>query len=182
MSASIYASSIHRTATFSDDRRYRYRLTRVWQNHHAPELLVFVMLNPSTADADQDDPTIRRCMGFAQRDGFDGISVVNLYAFRATDPKALLREIDAGRDAIGQGGVNDEAIRAAAAAAADVVCAWGTRARHGRDRRVLDLLEPLCRPLCLGTTQAGHPRHPLYVRADQALVDFEGAVPVRAAP
>lgn len=76
-----------RGAVISDDGRYRYRLWRTW----APELprMAWIMLNPSTADAEVDDPTIRRCVGFAKREGCGGIEVVNLYAYRSTDPSVL---------------------------------------------------------------------------------------------
>ncbi len=77
---------VTKEAVISDCGRYRYRLTRRWGDG---PLLSFIMLNPSTADAEVDDPTIRRCMGFARRDGYGGIVVGNLYAFRTTKPKAL---------------------------------------------------------------------------------------------
>ncbi len=116
------------------------------------------MLNPSTADAERDDPTIRRCAGFARSWGFGGMTVVNLFALRATDPARLRR----ARDPVGRD--NDRHI-AAAASAGLVVVAWGVHGRLGeRDRAVLALLSG-CRPGCLGTTRGGHPRHPLYLPA-----------------
>ena len=81
---------IERSAVLSSCKRYRYRLVRTWDA--SLPVLVFVMLNPSIADAEQDDPTIRKCIGFAQRLGYGGIVVVNLFAWRATDPKALYRQ------------------------------------------------------------------------------------------
>ena len=77
-------------AVISDCKRYRYRLWRIWNGSQSR--LVFVMLNPSTADGEQDDPTIRKCVGFAERLGYGGIEVVNLFAWRATDPRRATRD------------------------------------------------------------------------------------------
>lgn len=152
-------------AVISACGKYRYRLGRTWDAALRPAC--FVMLNPSTADATEDDPTIRRCIGFAKSWGCGGIVVVNLFAYRATDPKQLLKAADpVGPD-------NDEHIRAAVVECHPVVAAWGV---HGvlrqRDGRVKWLLERWgVLPKCLGKTKDGrHPRHPLYVRADTALV------------
>ena len=148
------------TATFDRTRTYRYRLSRTWDT--TGPVLAFVMLNPSTADAEVLDPTVRRCVGFARRWGFGSLEVVNLFAFRATDPRDLLRS------AAPVGTANDRTILAAASVADRLVVAWGTRGTHlGRATEVVGLLQagPV-RPLALGTTTHGHPRHPLYVRAD----------------
>ena len=143
-------------AVFDRTGRYRYRLWRRW----APgRQVLFVMLNPSTADETTNDPTIRRCAGFARSWGFASLAVVNLFALRATDP-ARLR---AARDPVGCD--NDRHIAAAAAAAHAVVVAWGMHGDlHARDRDVLALLAQH-RPRCLGLTRDGHPRHPLYLPA-----------------
>jgi hypothetical protein len=144
-------------ATFDARGRYRWRL---WRTLGAsPDRVLFVMLNPSTADADRDDPTIRRCIGFARAWGFGRLDVVNLFAFRT----ALPGRLRGSRDPVGPD--NDRHIARAARDADAIVAAWGV---HGallrRDRAVLDLLAD--RPLlCLGRTRAGHPRHPLYLRA-----------------
>ena len=137
-----------------EDGPYRYHLGRCW-DPEGPRLLV-VGLNPSTADAARDDPTLRRCRGFARRWGFGGVDVVNLYARRATRPRDLWRADDP------VGPETDAWIAAAAARAAEVLVAWGhLGGRHGRDHVVAARLPG---PLqCLGTTQAGHPRHPLYI-------------------
>ena len=138
-------------ATFSRDRRYRYRLWRRWDP--VRPVVAFVMLNPSTADARHDDPTIRRCVGFARRWGYGGIEVVNLYSYRATDPRAL-RTVP---DPVGPG--NRRHIRRALRRAALVVLAWGANARG-------DGLGTVAQAHCLGLTRAGQPRHPLYLRRD----------------
>jgi hypothetical protein len=138
-------------ATFSADRRYRYRLWRRWDRTRP--VVAFVMLNPSTADARHDDPTIRRCVGFARRWGHGGIEVVNLFAYRATNPRAL-RTV---RDPVGPD--NRRHIRGALRRAALVIVAWGAGADGS-------LLAELVGARCLGLTRAGRPRHPLYLRRD----------------
>lgn len=155
-----------KAARISDCGLYRYGLVRRWSDEPA---LRFVMLNPSTADAKLDDPTIRRCIGFAKREGYGALIVLNLYAYRATDPKALL----SCGDPVGPG--NDNMLRAhlrsSVGVGRPVIAAWGANAKADRVGQVLDLC-PGVDWRCLGTTKDGHPRHPLYVRGDQALVPF----------
>lgn len=145
---------IERTAVISDDGLYRSLLGRRWS---AWPLLGFCMLNPSIADAAIDDPTIRRCVGFARDLGYGGISVVNLYAFRATSPQALLAFKG---DIIGP--ENDATIRAWAIECPTLVAAWGSYARSDRVDAVRKLIEPF-RFMALGVTKTGQPRHPLYL-------------------
>jgi hypothetical protein len=157
------------TAVFDPTRTFRYRLSRTW-DREGP-VVAFVMLNPSTADAEVLDPTVRRCVGFARAWGFGGVQVVNLFAFRATDPR------DLARAAAPVGAGNDRAILDAASRADRVVVAWGTRGTHrGRASAVAGLLEAAAvRTVALGTTKGGQPRHPLYVRGDTRPVDWIGA-------
>lgn len=125
--------------------------------------MVFIGLNPSTADESRDDPTIRRCLGFARRWGHGGLEMLNLYGWRSTDPAPLWRDVP---DPVGPG--NDEALLIVARGAARVVCAWGAFPRA--DARAASVLGALraagVTPLVLGWSAAGRPRHPLYVRAD----------------
>lgn len=147
-----------KTALISDCGRYRYTLGRSWESADA-KLCVFVMLNPSTADASEDDPTIRRCIGFAQDWGYGRLLVVNLYAYRATDPKQLWKVVDpVGPD-------NDDALTEAMEAADFVVLAWGSHgAKNGRGQRVEDLARTHAGSVAtLGRTKAGEPKHPLYL-------------------
>ncbi len=141
-------------AVLSPCGRFRYRLARTWG---PGERMAFVMLNPSTADATTDDPTIRKCIGFARRNGFDGIEVVNLFAFRATDPADLRR---AGYQV---GAYNDSHIIEAAHAAGAVVVAWGAQAGElERPGQVLAMLHAVgVEPLALRISAKGHPWHPL---------------------
>lgn len=157
-------------AEISACKTFRYRLQRRWGPiTEGKAWLRFVMLNPSTADASQDDPTIRRCIGFAKREGYGAVAVLNLYAYRATSPQALLT----CKDAVGP--ENDvwlwDSLRAAVFWHEPVVAAWGTNAQPDRVREVLSIV-PNVDWRCLGTTKDGHPRHPLYVRGDQPLVSF----------
>jgi hypothetical protein len=116
---------------------------------------MFVGLNPSTANEQEDDPTVRRCIGFARNWNFGGLILVNLFAYRSTDPTRLF-EAD---DPIGP--ANDRCILASAVAAERVILAWGTRGGLiNRDQHVLSFL-PVA--YCLGTTKDGHPKHPLYL-------------------
>ncbi len=146
------------SALFSPCGSYRYRLTRI--ENSALRSVLWVMLNPSTADATIDDPTIRRCRGFARSWGYGGIEVVNLFALRATDPTQLSRHpAPIGPD-------NDAHLLAAATGETVglVVCAWGSHGRFAqRDKAVLRLLQPRCSLHVLGWTAAGQPRHPLYI-------------------
>jgi hypothetical protein len=157
-------------ATFSECGRYRWWL---WRDLPAAltaverRTMLFVMLNPSTADAHHDDPTIRRCRGFAQREGCTRLEVVNLFSLRATDP----RELRKAADPVG-GFETDVAIVGAAANAAIVVVAWGRHGGlHGRGAQVGRLLADR-KPVCLGTNADGSPAHPLYLPRQAPLVPW----------
>lgn len=143
-------------ASFSACGAYRYVLWRTWGDG-AP--LNVIGLNPSTADATRDDPTIRRCTDFARRWGLGGVVVTNLFGLRSTQPRGLYEH----REPVG--GENDAAILAQAQAAGMVLAAWGTHgALHGRGAAVAALLRERSVPLlAFSPTRDGHPRHPLYV-------------------
>jgi hypothetical protein len=143
-------------AWFSHDRAYRYLLTRRWGDPH--RWMTFIMLNPSTADAFADDPTIRRCTGFAKREGCGGLNVLNLFAWRATDP----RELPGCPNPAGP--YNDHFLTSCVYDQDPVVvAAWGTGGTlQGRDREVARLLAAMgVEVRCLGVTKDGHPKHPL---------------------
>ncbi len=143
-------------ATFGPRRRYRYRLWRTW-DVAAPRVL-FVLLNPSTADEQVNDPTIRRCIGFARRWGFGGVEIVNIFAYRSTDPAAL-RAI---ADPIGPR--NDHHIKAARRKASRCIAAWGNQGSYlGRSAHVLRALRRQGEVECLCETKIGQPGHPLYI-------------------
>ena len=156
-------------AVFSEDRVYRYTLRRrtgLWDRE-----LVFVMLNPSTADETKDDPTVRRCIRFAHDWEFGRLVVVNIFAHRATDPTELLVQDDP------VGPLNDWWIWHAAWNADMVVLAWGVYGAY-RDRGYevafkLGLLGSIREKVhVLGLTKDGHPKHPLYIPADRLPVAY----------
>ncbi|NUS25088.1 MAG: DUF1643 domain-containing protein [Streptomyces sp.] len=159
-------------AVFDRAREYRYLLTRIWDPAVKP--VVFLMLNPSTADAFEDDATIRRLTGkngFARRMGAGGLVVVNLFGLRSTDPRALLHHSDpVGRH-------NDMFVRQAVSMAGTVVCAWGAAGvAEGRGREVTAALAARGVALsCLGRTSEGRPRHPLYLPANTSLESYGAA-------
>ena len=154
-------------AVYSDCEAYRYLLTRVWDD--ALPRALFVMLNPSTATEVQNDPTVERCERRARALGFGAFRVTNIFAYRATDPRAMRAVADP------VGPENDAAIRGSldwAGGAADrIVCAWGTHGAHlGRGAAVERLLRESGRDLHhLGLTAAGAPKHPLYIGYAQPL-------------
>lgn len=146
--------TIHRGAEFSPCQKYRYRLWRQWGEGRP---LCMLMLNPSRADCEKNDPTVERQQRRAVQLGFDGLIVVNLFAFRSTDPAIMLAQADpVGPD-------NDAAILRAVSEAGMTICAWGTDGGHrGRSAAVLKLLAG--RELhCLVRCKDGEPGHPLYV-------------------
>lgn len=147
-----------RSAMLSPCGLYRYWLKRLW-DERAPEC-AFIMLNPSTADANKDDPTIRRVMGFAESWGFGGVNVYNLFAYRATDPSDLRDASEAGIDVIGP--ENDGWLHQIPREAV-IVAAWGEGGRYmQRGLAVRKMF--LGRLSKLGATLGGHPRHPLYMK------------------
>lgn len=154
----------HAWCIFSDDERYRYELGRVW----APSLglVVFCMLNPSTADHLDNDVTITKCTGFTRRWNHGGFLVVNAFALKSTDPLELVRQYDERGNVVGIdpiGAENNRFITDAIARSAFkmVVAAWGDAPRHhvidARIRKVEDLYAPWS---CLGVTKRGNPKHP----------------------
>ena len=129
--------------------------------------MLFIMLNPSTADAEKDDPTIRRCMAFAKRELCTELTVINLYALRATNPKELVGSIDPeGPENFKYWTYEIERHLMTGT----IVAAWG--ANRYAPAPMYDTLKKLSPIYCLGKTKGGAPRHPLYVRADQPLEVF----------
>lgn len=159
-------------AILSPCGKYRYHLMREW-NATLPRTL-FVMLNPSTADASLDDPTIRRCMGFARSWGSGGIEVVNLFALRATDPEALWDHLSCREDGINHDYVRGAVDRVLAMRGGVIVAAWGAHAtaEHSIVQNFLRSVPVGTRVMCLGKTRKGAPKHPLYLAANTALETF----------
>jgi len=151
---------------FSQCRTWRYTLSRKWTADASPRFANFILLNPSTADETQDDPTIRRCRGFAEREGFKAIVITNLFAFRATKP----RDLFAAADPIGPH--NDRTVFEVARVASVVILGWGNHGSfQNQDIRVLTMLRAnhiFCH--ALGWTKHKQPRHPLYLPGDTELL------------
>lgn len=164
------APGVHGDAVMSRDGRYR-QLMRRWLGDAFPgRYILFIGMNPSTADATVDDPTCAREWNFARREGFEAMIKANVGDFRATDPKALLRD-----DVVAVSPANLPAIRKAAAGADTVVLC------HGKLNRALapagaQLVAALRKDgvalKCFGTNGDGSPKHPLYLRSDTPLIDF----------
>jgi len=157
------------SAIISPCGQYRYLLSRPsGQPDPRKSTVLFLMLNPSTADASVDDPTIRRCRGLSKAWNCNGFTVANLYALRSTRPETLWSHPDpVGPD-------NDRWLRNLAIEYRDVVCAWGALGKPERVRVVAEILSDAgARLWCLGTTKTGAPKHPLYIRADQPLIPWE---------
>lgn len=157
---------------------FRYELSRNFGNLLSETSVLFIMLNPSTADASVDDPTIRRCIGYAKEWGHSFLTVVNLFSYRATDPKDLLARLERGEDCIGPEG--DEAIRNAVEAHSErgdyIIAAWGSMGSEKliKPRRdaVLRML-PVADVMCLQVCKTGDPKHPLYCRSSLGPTQYE---------
>jgi len=151
-------------AQFSDDRIYRYTLWRIWKEGDGHVL--FIGLNPSTADETEDDPTIRRCIGFAKDWGFGGIYMLNIFSFRATNPKELMKT----KEPIGEKN-NHYLMMYCDTIGLNVAC-WGIWGEYlNRGREVLDLLGTDCLH-CFGFTKNMQPRHPLYLKKGTELIEM----------
>jgi hypothetical protein len=151
---------------FSPDRRHRYTLLHRINPLLGNRLIMWIGLNPSTADEQKLDPTLTRIRGFSEREGFDGFLMTNIFGFRATDPKEMISTRDPN------GPENDQALLEAADRCEMVVAAWGAHGVH-QDRAIaVAKLLSGHKLWCLGNTKAGHPRHPLYVKGDQPLIQW----------
>jgi hypothetical protein len=158
------------SAVLSDCKKHRYSLTRVWDDNK-PRVL-FIMLNPSTADAEKDDPTIRRCIGFAKDWGYGGIYVVNLFSLRATNPKDLLTA------PFVVGIENEKWFRRMSCLAHLVVCAWGNSSIVNKLQKRLDHgwkpLSWISKPLhYIELSKDGTPKHPLYLPKHLTPIPYE---------
>jgi hypothetical protein len=188
MQAELLETAIRKTAVISDCGRYRYELTRVWEQG-AP-VLVTCMLNPSTADADQDDPTIRTLLHFGKAWGYGGLMVVNLFAFRSSSP-AMMMAAEAPRGPKNEWSIGN-ALGIARAQNTPMLAAWGANGAHHAGPRDLpggqDWLCILARKhtvdlVCLGLTKDGFPKHPMArgvhrIPGDQQPIPFQRAAEV----
>lgn len=154
-------------AEFSPCRRWRYTLWRIWDE--SKPYCAFIGLNPSTATETENDPTVSRCINYARDWGFGGMYMLNIFAWRATDPN----DMKAADEPVGA--ENDIAIVKVAKNAGLVICAWGNhgsyRNRSASVRRLLKQEGVV--PHCLVITGSGEPGHPLYLRSDCKPVKFD---------
>lgn len=163
-----------KSAVISPCGKYRYSLTRIWDLAPTRPACVFLMLNPSTANELMDDPTIRRCEGFARREGFGGFYVVNLMAWRATKPSDLPKD-----DCVAIGPDNAKSIQTIISDAGPntkVITAWGGNGDK-RPEMVNNYITSLTmrgiKLWCLGVTASGQPRHPLMLKRTTPLIEFK---------
>lgn len=163
---------LERFASISRCKRYRFALMRAWVPD-PQRYVMFVGLNPSTADGMIEDPTLRRCIGFARDWGFDGLWLGNLFAYRATDPKDIPDDL---AEAVGPQNV-DPWLSWMRKNSALCVAAWG--AHPAAARRVPAVVGLLGDVHALGLTQDGHPRHPLYMRADSQPFAWEAGASIK---
>jgi hypothetical protein len=162
-----------KTAIISPDEHYRYWLVRLWAND---PVAVFVMLNPSTADAVDDDPTIRRCVDFANRWGCGGLIVVNLFAYRATSPRDLVMA-DIDSDVYGPDNElhQTNALNIAKKYNAPIICGWGKDGDvNEAGRKFYEQHSTDYHLQCLGVNSDGSPKHPLYLSAQTQPMDWNG--------
>jgi hypothetical protein len=154
-------------ADFSNCLYYRYRLWRRWSLQKGPVIL-WLMLNPSTADEKYNDPTIRRCVNYSKQWGFIGMDICNLFAWRATYPYDLYTAADP------VGPYNDSILKQQIRCAYQIMVAWGIHGSYRRrDESIIDLLGDLQKPAyCLGITKSGAPKHPLRLKKSLLPVSF----------
>lgn len=161
----LFGKTYKKIAALSDDGVYRYMLGRIW-DESLPKV-GFIMLNPSTADADNDDPTIRRCIGFAKEWGYGGLYVTNLFAFRATNPKELLIAKNPTENTVNENRlyIDEMVLRCD-----KVICAWGNSPIKSEMKLPLFKDEKFH---YLELTKDGNPKHPLYLKKDLKPVRYE---------
>ncbi len=154
--------SIPKGAIFSEDRKYRYTLWRVWNLNKKP--LMTIGLNPSVANESKDDPTITRLMSRAYKSGYGGLLMANLYAFVSTNPESLLNN----GNAVGE--FTDDYIREMVKLSECQLCGWGSF--KPVVKRASIVYPMLTNPFCLGVNADGNPKHPLYIGYDVPMVKY----------
>lgn len=160
---------VEKGAHFSPDRKYRYTLWRIWEPTFPR--LNWLMLNPSTADENVEDPTIAKCIRFAKLWKYGSVHITNIFSYRATDPEDM-KKVD---DPVGPN--NDWYVWSNANQADLVICAWGNHGVHmGRSEHVRAMLKDV-KTHCLKINQTGEPQHPLYLPFKQLPIPYPGTMP-----
>jgi len=150
--------NVIKDAILDETRTYRYMLKRQWGEDNN-NFVNFVLLNPSTANEERDDPTVMACIALAQNMGFDGLYITNLFALRTKNPDTLKQN----KNPIGD--KNDTFIKRYALKSKRIIIAWGN---HGeflrRGEKVIHIISQIQVPYCFEITKKGNPRHPLYIK------------------
>ena len=159
-------------AVISDDGVYRYSLERTWEG--TDFLFLFIMLNPSTADAQQSDPTLEKCIKYAKKEGASGVLIVNLFGYRTPSPSVLKAEFLNGTNVVGK--ENDFYVKSLLLRASRVVCAWGNLPHPRMQYREQEIINLITKSgisaFCLKKNLNGTPGHPLYLRGDLTFQSF----------
>ncbi len=153
-------------AEFSKDRQYRYALWRIWDKHRGKRIM-FIGLNPSTANETDPDPTITRVKNFTESWGYSGFYMLNLFAIVSDDPKVLKTHADPLGD-------NNGWLEKIAPLCDKVVFAWGAFKQKAVKERAKQIIEMFPEAYCLKKTKDGSPWHPLYMKGDTQLIKFNG--------
>jgi hypothetical protein len=166
---------IKSTAHFSDCGKYRFHLSRVWDE--SKPSVCWCLLNPSTADAEKLDPTLTRCLNYSLDWGYGQMHVINAFAFRATDPTDMMAAEDPVGENVLTGGIpvsNDGYMTLIPGICQMTVVGWGVGGEFkGRYRAIASLAKARNLQLkCLGRTKSGHPRHPLYLPRNAKLEEW----------
>ncbi len=150
-------------AVLSTDKKYRYILKRIWDDKL--QKVAIIGLNPSTADAKNDDPTIKRCIEFVKSWGYGGFYMLNLFAFRATNPKEIYKV----NNPVGE--ENEKHILEIISKVEKVICAWGNEGEHlNQSKKILSLIET---PFCLKINLSGEPSHPFYLKSNLKPIELK---------
>jgi hypothetical protein len=150
-------------AKFSEDRKYRYFLYRIWETTNEFPKVMFIGLNPSKASEDEDDPTVRRCISFAKSWKYGGMYMTNLFAYISTNPKEL---VTSGEDIQ----LNNTTLKVINGLCAKVVFCWGSFMQH--KKRMEEVIAMFPHAYCIDKSKNGIPKHPLYLRGDLELKRF----------
>lgn len=158
--------SVYKSAYITRCGHYRYWLKRQW--NFGENFVCWVMLNPSTADEKSDDPTLKKCIGFSKKWGFDGLIVANLFGFRSTDPEGLKSWLDP------VGKHNDCLALFSMSQCSKIICAWGNHGSYlNRQHEFHEIALPYSQKLyCLGKTNSGHPKHPVRLGYKTELIKY----------
>lgn len=163
-------------AIFSECEYYRYAMWRIWVNHlepaKRPNIIMFIGLNPSTADETKNDPTVTRCIGFAKKWGYDGLFMMNIFALRSTEPRMLYNN---ERSPIGL--LNHLYLQRVGARSALAVCCWGNHGElHSTGNDTINNLKYIVPLYMFGKTKQNEPKHPLYLKSDSIIKPLDNKI------